>query len=163
MDDKLDILDLGLGSSGGIQCKLVSLQEPPAELLAFLRLLNCSDEDAFHLEALFRNEAWDHMLRPISSRNELMVCETMIAGCQDALQAYQTLPGSPGSSSTDPLAMVYKVCSEERKALEWIMEWFMQRKDSLPSLEYYAERRLKDLKLLDEDGQSTFEDMILGN
>jgi hypothetical protein len=37
----------------------------PGELLAYLRLINCQGEDAFHLEALFRDVAWQHHLYPV--------------------------------------------------------------------------------------------------
>lgn len=48
----------------------------------------------------------------------------------------------------------------EKQVLEGVMEWFRQRGKSLDGLEYYQERRLKGLGLLDDDGQSTFEDMV---
>jgi hypothetical protein len=41
-----------------------------------------------------------------------------------------------------------------------MMEWFRVRLQSLDTLEYYQERRLKQLGLLDDDGQTTFEDMV---
>lgn len=40
------------------------------------------------------------------------------------------------------------------------MEWFRQRQKSLDTLEYYQERRLKRLGLMDDNGSSTFEDMV---
>jgi [ribulose-bisphosphate carboxylase]/[fructose-bisphosphate aldolase]-lysine N-methyltransferase len=49
---------------------------------------------------------------------------------------------------------------EEKKILEGVAEWFRQRIQRLESLEYYQERRLKRLGLLDDNGESTFEDMI---
>jgi [ribulose-bisphosphate carboxylase]/[fructose-bisphosphate aldolase]-lysine N-methyltransferase len=49
---------------------------------------------------------------------------------------------------------------EEKKVLEGVAEWFRERLNMLDSLEYYQERRLKRLGLLDDDGASTFEDMI---
>lgn len=39
----------------------------PEDLMAFLRLVNCSGEDAFHLEALFRDAAWDHFMEPVGA------------------------------------------------------------------------------------------------
>ena len=36
------------------------------------------------MEALFRSEAWDFMLQPVSPANEKAVCESMIAGCRCA-------------------------------------------------------------------------------
>ena len=43
--------------------------------------------------------------------------------------------------------------------LEGIADWFRARQARLDQLEYYQERRLKRLGLLDEDGESTFEEM----
>lgn len=42
--------------------------------------------DAFLLESLFRNEAWGHMLAPISEANERAVYLSMTEGCRAALQ-----------------------------------------------------------------------------
>ena len=42
-------------------------------------------QDSFLLEALFRNEAWGHMLAPISEANERAVYQSMLEGCQAAL------------------------------------------------------------------------------
>lgn len=44
--------------------------------------------------------------------------------------------------------------------LEATGEWFRRRGADLDNLEYYQERRLKRLGLLDDDGETTFEDMI---
>jgi [ribulose-bisphosphate carboxylase]/[fructose-bisphosphate aldolase]-lysine N-methyltransferase len=49
---------------------------------------------------------------------------------------------------------------EEKRILEGLAEWFRSRLKSLSNLEYYQERRLKRLGLLDDSGRSTFEDMI---
>lgn len=46
-DDKVDILELESGSSSGFRCDLLAQQDPPPELLAFLRLLNCSGSLCF--------------------------------------------------------------------------------------------------------------------
>lgn len=44
--------------------------------------------------------------------------------------------------------------------LEATAEWFRERGKSLDTLEYYQERRLKRLGLIDDDGETTFEDMV---
>ena len=49
---------------------------------------------------------------------------------------------------------------EEKRVLEGLAAWFRGRLARLPQLEYYHERRLKRLGLLDEEGQSTYEDMM---
>ena len=46
--------------------------------------------DAFLMESIFRNEAWGHMLEPVSQDNEAAVCESMVAGCEAALSAFTT-------------------------------------------------------------------------
>jgi len=43
-------------------------------------------QDSFLLEALFRNEAWGHMLAPVSQANEHAVYQSMLEGCQAALE-----------------------------------------------------------------------------
>ncbi len=42
------------------------------------------------LEPLFRNEAWGHMLAPVSEANERSVYVSMMEGCRAALQGYST-------------------------------------------------------------------------
>jgi [ribulose-bisphosphate carboxylase]/[fructose-bisphosphate aldolase]-lysine N-methyltransferase len=49
---------------------------------------------------------------------------------------------------------------DEKEVLEGVMEWFRVRLQVLDTLEYYQERRLKQLGLLDDNGQTTFEDMV---
>ena len=85
--DKVDVAELsGLGESA--TWVLRSADAPPDELLAYLRLIHCGGEDAFHLEAMFRDAAWSHFLGPISPENERAVCETVVQGCRAALERY---------------------------------------------------------------------------
>lgn len=49
---------------------------------------------------------------------------------------------------------------DDMSILEATAEWFKERAKSLQGLEYYQERRLKRLGLLDDDGNTTFEDMV---
>ncbi|GMH34132.1 hypothetical protein BSKO_01966 [Bryopsis sp. KO-2023] len=158
LDDKLDILELqGMGES--VTFELVADVPPAPEFLGFLRLLNCSGDDAFHLEALFRNDAWDHMMEPLSQTNEEMLCETMIGGCKEALRGYESIPKrSKGAGKREELS--WQVCDGERAGLEYVLQWFEDRKSKVESLEFYAERRLRMLNLLDDEGNSTFEDMF---
>lgn len=44
--------------------------------------------DSFLLESIFRNEAWGHMMEPVSEENEAAVCESMAAGCEEALATF---------------------------------------------------------------------------
>lgn len=85
---------------------LIMGKEPSKELMIFLRILNLSGPDSFHLEAIFRSEIEEHLLDPISKSNENSVCETMISGCQEALQRYQSIP----ATSSNPIeATIYQV------------------------------------------------------
>lgn len=62
-----------------------------------------------------------------------------------------------------PLSTVatdHNIAQDEKEVLEGVMEWFGQRLQRLDKLEYYQERRLRRLGLLDDDGSSTFEDMV---
>lgn len=89
-DDKLDILDV-CGMQEPVVFEFLPNADPPEDLLLFLRLLNLSGPDAFHLEAIFRNEIQDHLAFPVSEDNESNICDTMISGCKEALQAYQRI------------------------------------------------------------------------
>ena len=42
------------------------------------------------MEAIFRGEAWDFMLNPVSEGNENAICASMASGCDAALAAYET-------------------------------------------------------------------------
>ncbi len=53
-------------------------------------LCECAGQDCFLLEPLFRNEAWGHMLAPMSEANERSVYVSMMEGCRAALQGYST-------------------------------------------------------------------------
>lgn len=57
-----------------------AFEDPPPELRIFMRLLNLKGEDAFLLEALFRQEAWGLISEPVSEQNEAEACATMING-----------------------------------------------------------------------------------
>lgn len=86
-DDKIDILELN-GLSQQVAYTLRPRENPSMEMMAFLRLLNLGGADAFLLEALFRNRVWqEHLMLPVSEENERMVCESMLTGCSEALDA----------------------------------------------------------------------------
>jgi [ribulose-bisphosphate carboxylase]-lysine N-methyltransferase len=57
-----------------------AFEDPPPELRVFMRLLNLKGEDAFLLEAIFRQEAWGLISDPVSKANENDACTTMISG-----------------------------------------------------------------------------------
>lgn len=50
----------------------------------------------------------------------------------------------------------------EKRALESVSGWFKSQKQGMWKLEYYQERRLKRLGLVDELGRSTYEEKALG-
>ncbi|KAK9868112.1 hypothetical protein WJX84_011104 [Apatococcus fuscideae] len=162
-DDKADIVELsGLGVSQ--QFTLSSQEDPSTELLAFLRLMNLRGADSFLLEALFRNEAWGFMQMPVSEPNEKAVYDSMIEGCREAMagrpalgQEYAALKrAEPGSRQE----LAYQVRVSELEALQHTLDFFQQRMAKLDKLEYYQERRLKGLGLLDDNGINTYDDFF---
>ena len=48
----------------------------------------------------------------------------------------------------------------EKKALLSTMAFFEQRVERIPFMEMYQERRLKDLGLMDDSGQTTYDDFF---
>eukprot|EP00892_Ulva_mutabilis_P002294 jgi/Ulvmu1/12065/UM083_0078.1 len=163
--DKLDIVEEA-GMAPAQPFTLKPRAAPPPELLAFLRLMNVRGSDAFLLESIFRNEAWGHMMEPVSEENEAAVCDSMVAGCEAALAAFPTTLAEDIraldelADDTSARAVALRVRSDEKEMLQATAEWFRQRAQSLEGMEYYQERRLKRLGLLDDDGNNTFEDMV---
>lgn len=164
-DDKADILDIN-GFREEWQFALRAGQPPESGLLAFLRLMNCGGPDAFLLEALFRNETWGFMLQPVSQGNEDALCQSMIAGCRQALGMYPTtidedlelLKDEAAAPRGSPTRAAIQVRLGEKEGLDTALRWFEDRAKRLEELEYYQERRLKNLGLLDkETGQTTWD------
>ncbi|KAJ7535805.1 hypothetical protein O6H91_12G046900 [Diphasiastrum complanatum] len=158
-DDKLDIAQLnGLDSS--VYFDLTRGQGPPESMLTFLRLTALGGSDAFLLEALFRNTVWDHLSSPVSRDNEESICEAMIEGCKSALYGYQSTVEEDllllNNDNLDPRTRIAVVVRQgEKCVLQEVQTWFEARMNELDQLEYYAERRLRDLGLLDEKGNMT--------
>lgn len=157
-DDKIDIVEqAGLTSPCAFELRLP--QPVTDTLLAYLRLAALSGPDAFLLEALFRRDVWGHLQKPVSRENEEGLCRTMIEGCAGALASY------PTSLEEDTQRLEQELSAEERTALmeqigerrvlEGVLAAFELRLRSADTLEYYAERRLKDLGLLDKSGAMT--------
>lgn len=163
-DDKADIAEIG-GYAESWTWTLRPDEEVPGELLAYLRLINCQGEDAFHLEALFRDVAWQHHLYPISEANETAVCQSIVAGCTDALNGYSSTIDEDlallreGNLSTRQRIAV-EVRLGEKQTLDNYLTFFATRAERVQNLEYYAESRLKSLGLLDDRGNNTFEDYL---
>ncbi|BDA46746.1 Actin-histidine N-methyltransferase [Coccomyxa sp. Obi] len=160
-DDKADILELN-GLSEAASFVLRPNEEPSEQLLGFLRLINLSGQDCFLLEPLFRNEAWGHMLAPMSEANERSVYVSMMEGCRAALQGYSTtidddlraLRDAPPGSRLEKAILVRL---GEKQTLDAVLGFFEERFDRIASLEFYQERRLKRLGLLDDDGRTTYD------
>lgn len=178
--DKIDILETA-NLSATMEFEIADRVTPSTELLAFLRLLNLDGGDSFLLEPVFRNVMWsEHLQMPISEDNEGLVCASMLNGAREALARLDSTPaedvaavsrylavaekerekekegGGSGSGSRSKLAAAW-VRLGEREVLEWVVQWFESRSASLSGLEYYQERRLKGLGLLDEEGGSTYD------
>eukprot|EP00667_Euglena_gracilis_P006783 EG_transcript_6853 len=153
-DDKLDVLDLaGLGE--GPAFTVVAGEEPPPPLLAVLRLLALQGMDAFLLEAIFRQQVWGFCQQPVSAANEREMCDTMTRTAAAALRALPPSGFVWTKLDTREAVAAYAAAAEAR-ALQWCVDWFGQRVTELKRLEYYQERRLKELNLLDEQGRSTY-------
>jgi [ribulose-bisphosphate carboxylase]-lysine N-methyltransferase len=158
-DDKLDVLEgAGLGESN--EFVLRAGAPPPPPLLASLRLLNLSGPDAFLLESIFRNDVWETLQLPVTEENERAVYESMAAGCGAALAGYpasldQDLEAQRGAAPGSRAAAAAAVRLGEREALDAALRFFEGRLEQLGDFEYYADRRLKRLGLLDKEGKPT--------
>ena len=172
-DDKLDIAEMaGLGATATFVLD-PRARAPPQEMLAYLRLMNLGGADAFLLEPVFRGEVWSrHVQEPVSRENERAVCASMASGCAAALARIggdaagdesALAAGSSGSGSgqlSRRAAAALRIRCGERAALASAARWFAGREAALDSLEYYQERRLRGLGLLDEEGRSTYDDFF---
>jgi len=153
-EDKVDILELsGLGT---YQTFLLREGEPvPPELVAFLRLVNLGGEDAWLLEPIFRESLWKEVLMfPVSEENERVVCDSITAHCRGLLSQYP--PPPPGAREGPRTEVAACVAAGELAALQGALDYFEGQRRRLPQLEYYQERRLRSLNLLDDDGNSTY-------
>jgi len=164
-DDKIDICDVSqqiIGGGDDPTFYLKAYEDPDPNLRVFSRLLNIQGSDAFLLEALFRNNAWELISEPVSKENETQACETMIAGCKDALLQYKTSIEQDEDmlsiqDISDEKLLSIRVLLCEKKALRNTLRYFETIRASVDRLEYYQERRLRQLNLLDEDGSSTYD------
>lgn len=123
----------------------------PENLEAFLRLMCLQGTDAFLLEPVFSSSIWGFMQLPVSEENERAVYDLIIGACEDALDGYVEGDSSETgvanvSSTRKELATI--VTKGERRVLNDTKEHYKKKLLSLGVLEYYAERRLKELDLL---------------
>lgn len=162
-DDKIDILELN-GLQASSEFILQTGSPPPDTMLAMLRLINLDNQDAFLLESIFRNEVWSHVNLPVSEENERAVYESMTSGCASVLQSYptkleddiallKTLQTEGAKNHRARMAVALRL--GEKEVLEGTLRFFEDRLGILKDLEYYGERRLKRLGLLDKEGKPT--------
>lgn len=159
IDDKADILEIN-GFQSSMQFDLPRGEGPSDEMITFLRLSALSGPDAFLLEALFRNEAWGHVSLPVSRDNEEAICTSMLEGLRAALDGYSTtveedmeILAQEDLSVRKEIAVVVRL--GEKRVMQELQTWFEARLEELDSLEYYAERRLRNLGLMDDGGYMT--------
>ena len=159
-DDKIDILEMN-GLEGCSEFILQTGAPPPDTMMAMLRLINLDNADAFLLESIFRNEVWGHVNLPVSDENERAVYESMTTGCASVLQSYPTkleedialMKSLPEDALHERMAVALRL--GEKEVLEATLRFFEDRLGRLKDLEYYGERRLKRLGLLDKEGKPT--------
>ncbi|KAF6142705.1 hypothetical protein GIB67_018416 [Kingdonia uniflora] len=159
--DKLDIAESnGLAETANFD--FVLGQSLPPKMLPYLRLVALGGTDAFLLESIFRNSIWDHLELPISQSNEELICRVVRDACKAALSGYKTTIEEDeklldGGNVLDPrLEIAIGIRVGEKKVLEQIDGIFKDREVELDELEYYQERRLKDLGLAGEQGDIIF-------
>ncbi|XP_015895013.3 ribulose-1,5 bisphosphate carboxylase/oxygenase large subunit N-methyltransferase, chloroplastic [Ziziphus jujuba] len=157
--DKLDIAESnGLGETAYFD---IFLDAPlPQAMLPYLRLVALGGTDAFLLETIFSNSIWGHLELPVSRMNEELICRVIRDACKSALSGYHTTIEEDEKlkeAKLDPrLEIAVRVREGEKKVLQYIDGIFKERELELDELEYYQERRLKDLGLCGEQGEIIF-------
>ncbi|KAJ4760272.1 Protein-lysine N-methyltransferase EFM1 [Rhynchospora pubera] len=158
--DKLDIVETnGLNETAYFDIVLGQTLTP--QLLPYLRLVALGGTDAFLLESIFRNTIWGHLELPVSRENEEAICRVVRDACKNALSAYDTsveederLMESGNLDSRMKIAVGIR--AGEKRVLQQIDSIFRNRESELDGLEYYQERRLKDLGLVGDNGEIIF-------
>ncbi|XP_073119572.1 ribulose-1,5 bisphosphate carboxylase/oxygenase large subunit N-methyltransferase, chloroplastic [Henckelia pumila] len=158
--DKLDIAEMNnLGGTAYFDMKYG--QSLPKTMLPYLRLVAIGGTDAFLLESIFRNNIWGFLELPVSRANEELICQTVCRACESALSGYHTTIEEDeklkeGGNLSPRLQMAVGVRLGEKRVLQQIYDVFKERELELDVLEYYQERRLKDLGLVGEQGDIIF-------
>lgn len=158
--DKLDIAESnGLGEMAYFD--IVLGQSLPPLMLQYLRLIALGGTDAFLLESIFRNSIWGHLELPVSRANEESICKVIRDACKSALSSYHTTIEEDenlmkGGNLDMRTRIAVGIRAGEKKVLSQIDEIFEGREQELDGLEYYQERRLKDLGLVGEQGDIIF-------
>lgn len=158
--DKLDIAESNkMGETGYFD--IVDGQTLPVGMLQYLRLVALGGPDAFLLESIFNNTIWGHLELPVSRTNEELICRVVRDACKSALSGFDTTIEEDekllDKGKLEPrLEMALKIRIGEKRVLQQIDQIFKDRELELDILEYYQERRLKDLGLVGEQGDIIF-------
>ncbi|XP_062111382.1 ribulose-1,5 bisphosphate carboxylase/oxygenase large subunit N-methyltransferase, chloroplastic [Humulus lupulus] len=157
--DKLDIAEANGWSETAYFDIFFNRPLPPA-MLPYLRLVALGGTDAFLLETIFRNSILGHLEYPISHDNEELICRVVRDACKSALSGYSTTIEEDeklkGGKLESRLEIAVGIRQGEKKVLLQIDGMFKERELELNELEYYQERRLKDLGLCGEQGDIIF-------
>ncbi|KAI3987708.1 hypothetical protein MKX01_028442 [Papaver californicum] len=159
--DKLDIAESN-GLVGETAYFDIVLGQPlPPAMLPYLRLVALGGQDAFLLESVFRNAVWGHLELPISPANEELICRVLRETCKTALSKYATTIEEDekllqGGNLSPRLEVALGIRLAEKKILQQIDEVIRNREMELDELEYYQERRLKDLGLVGDQEDIIF-------
>ena len=168
--DKADILQLaGLQGYEGSAARftLGALDAEGKEqsddlFIRFLRLAVLGGGDAFHLEAIFRAEVWEnHLWGALSAENEAAALEAALGGLEGALASYSTSAADDAALLATETAgtrkhIALRVRIGEKEVLGRYIDVYkglladLDQESTAP--EFYAERRLKALGLLDATG-----------
>lgn len=166
-EDKMDVLEVAGYSGESVTFAIQDGKLPPEDLRTMLRLIHLGGTDAFLLEALFRDQAWDLISLPVSRENEEMACASITQALEQALESYPTtfeedfaLLAKGQVQEGSALEIAIRLRMGEKQALQTGIGFFNEVLQELDEIEYYQERRLKRLGLLNDDGGSTFEDFF---
>nr|ABR17345.1 unknown [Picea sitchensis] len=157
--DKLDIAELN-GMETTAYFDITQGQGVPESMLTFLRLIALGGTDAFLLEPLFRDSVWEHLSLPVSQENEAAICKVVLDGCQSTLSGYGTTIEEDeallGRKLDARLEIAAVTRLGEKQVLQEIQKSFEEYIVNRDQLEYYQERRLKNLGLMGEIGEIIF-------
>ncbi|GAB4840054.1 hypothetical protein Ancab_020763 [Ancistrocladus abbreviatus] len=109
----------------------------------------------------FIESVWGHLELPVSRPNEELICQVIRNACKSALFGYHTTIEADErlreQGNLDPrLEIAVRIRLGEKKVLQQIDEIFKGRESELDGLEYYQERRLRQLGLIGEEGEIIF-------
>ncbi|CAL9128585.1 unnamed protein product [Musa acuminata var. zebrina] len=141
--------------------ELIFSLRTPVHVKSGEQLVALGGADTFLLESVFRNTIWGHLELPVSRANEEAICHVVRQACKSALSVYHTTVEEDeklmeGDNLDERLPIAVCVRAGEKKVLQQIDGAFRERESELDILEYYHERRLKDLGLVGQQGEIIF-------